>query len=173
MPRLLGQDVARQRGEDQAEGAGGTTISDNNPFDDAELERIRSVPPEALWDEVKYIGGKPMHWVLGGEDGHQVVPGSLRQWIELFMSNKKILAHTHVSKKVWVSTIFDGVCINSLLFGGTPMVFETAIFVRDKMRERRRHASWDDAMRGHKRAIRYARRKLSRRAGRRGRRDRR
>lgn len=101
-----------------------------------------------------------MRWYV--LDGERVVPvDSMREWAEWFEDANTRVDYTEITSDCRVSTIFLG--LDSRFYGsGPPIVFETMIFGGpDSLDERQwRYSSWDDAVIGHKAAVRKCREAL-------------
>lgn len=91
-------------------------------------------------------------------DNHTVRECSRREWSDQFQEmckNKK----RHIAKDIiedkFISTVWLGTNHNFL--GGSPHLFETMIFEGDISTEIycERYSSWDDAIEGHKKAIKW------------------
>lgn len=91
------------------------------------------------------------------DEEHKVVPlgdEPTDQWCRWRASADRHVASTF-TEAYWVSTVFLG---TDHRFGGDgpPLLFETGVFPKDSMiaLEMTRYASWDDALTGHKAALR-------------------
>lgn len=88
------------------------------------------------------------YWVLDSERRPVRVTDVLAwgRWFES-RENRRV-AHTQISKRVRVSTVFIG--IDHRHFGdGPPLLFETMVFGGPHDQEMWRYSSWDDAETGH------------------------
>lgn len=89
------------------------------------------------------------HFILGGQDGHEVVPVSALAWSHWFEKSSEDRSrfveqttHTlHDGRRVQVSTVFIGLGLDEL--------FESMVFGGELDQVQRRYSSWDEAMDGH------------------------
>jgi len=94
------------------------------------------------------------HYIL---DGHTPVAVDLLTWARWLETAgpARIVAQTHVSDTVRVSTVFLG--LNHQHFTGGPLeIFETMIFGGPHDSYMERYATWDEADAGHLRAVALA-----------------
>lgn len=112
----------------------------------------------------QFLAFEPHWYVL---DGEAVVPvAGMQQWGEWFEKSNPRVDYTEVTDTCSVSTIFLG--LDNRLYGkGPPIVFETMIFGAPESIDRRqwRYSSWDDAVIGHKAAVRKCRAALGQEVG--------
>jgi len=97
------------------------------------------------------------HWIL---NGHELVECDLMTWARWLEANNEArhVAADYVGP-MWVSTVFLGIDHN-FSTKGPPLLFETMVFTDSEELEDitcRRYATWDEAERGHRVALRYAR----------------
>lgn len=105
------------------------------------------------------------HFILGGEDGHQLVRVSLMEWAEWYEHADRVVAQT--GPPIWrrgpdgkaerndgitVSTVFVG--IDHHFWGDGPaLLFETQVFGGEYDGSMDRYPSWATAEAGHKRWV--------------------
>lgn len=82
-----------------------------------------------------------------------VTPCSIGEWAEMFEGPDRILAKDTVNG-LEVSTVFLGTGRSS--WNGDPIVFETMIFGLTDCEYQVRYCTWDQAVEGHLRALKYA-----------------
>jgi hypothetical protein len=95
-------------------------------------------------------------------DDHTYRPCTIREWSNQYFNHKnvskKTLACDHISDKR-ISTVWLGVDHNVFtnINNTAPILFETMIFTGDENLEiyLDRYSTWDEAMSGHKRAIKW------------------
>jgi hypothetical protein len=91
-----------------------------------------------------------LHWILDEE--HNLIPVDLTTWALWLETNDRHVALTK-TKLHDISTVFVGIDMG--IFGGPPLVFETMVFNDSgEGGDERRYSSWDDAVTGHKVAVR-------------------
>lgn len=112
----------------------------------------------------------PRYFILGGKNGHELIPADLMEWAHWFEeagSDRQIALTGNPYK--WVSTVFLG--LDHRWFGdGPPLVFESMAFSWDGVSvwgedsympgqprtqelDMARYGSWKAAMAGHKRMV--------------------
>lgn len=85
-------------------------------------------------------------------DGKKPVPcHDIDEWGKFMMKHDRIVKQTHISKDVGVSTVFLG--IDHGFGSGEPVLFETMIFGGEHDGYQQRYRTWEEAEKGHQRAI--------------------
>jgi len=92
--------------------------------------------------------------------GKKVVECSREEFVKFFRPSKnRRVAETYIfnpyGKKIWVSTVFLGLDHNFSGYG-PPILFETMIFGGPYNTYQERYRTWDEAERGHARAVKKA-----------------
>lgn len=82
-----------------------------------------------------------------------VTPCTFEEWSKLFGAKDRVLAKDNVNC-LEVSTVFIGLAHG--FWGQEPLVFETMIFGDIPIGYQVRHCTWDQAVEGHLRAVKYA-----------------
>lgn len=83
-------------------------------------------------------------------------------WGEYLEHGNRVVGWTQITSETDVSTVFIG--IDHRIWGeGPPLLFETMIFGGPLDQSQWRYASYDDAMTGHKAAVRKAREAIGQR----------
>ena len=102
----------------------------------------------------------PRQYILRGHE--PVLEPDLLRWADWFEKADRIVGQDNVGP-LFVSTVFLG--LDHRMSDGPPVVFETMIFPDNDFGGeliQRRYCTWDEAERGHKVALRYAKRLLAR-----------
>jgi hypothetical protein len=88
------------------------------------------------------------------DDTNQAIECTAGQWAIAFGNDRKV-EHTVISEDVAVSTVFLGLDHN---FSGVgePVIFETMIFGGPHDEFMNRYSTWDEAVEGHKAAVKLA-----------------
>lgn len=82
------------------------------------------------------------------------------RWLgEAMRSGLKRVARTYINKDIFVSTVFLGIDHNFLPWG-PPVLWETMVFRAGNGEEQARYASAEAARAGHRKMVKYVRRKL-------------
>jgi hypothetical protein len=91
------------------------------------------------------------------EEHHAIEVPDFDSWAEWFENSNRQVDYTEITSQMYVSTVCIG--LDHSLGVGPPLLFETMIFGGPKSVDRQqwRYASWDDAVVGHKAAVRIAR----------------
>jgi len=103
------------------------------------------------------------HYILDADGKTPILEPDLLTWARWFekTSNRR-LAKDQLSKTVWVSTVFLG--LDHRYGEGAALLWETMIFGLmggDGCEYQERYESYDDALKGHKKAVHYAKERLS------------
>ena len=94
------------------------------------------------------------HYILDS-DNHPV-PVDLKTWGRWFETvGNRVVDYTQINTEILVSTVFLG--LDYRWGKGPPLLFETMIFGGPMDQGCWRYSSWDDAVVGHKAAVRKAR----------------
>ena len=87
----------------------------------------------------------------------RVVPcDDVLEWARFMEKDLRVVGRTEYKCGVWVSTVFMGLD-HRIMGGGPPLVFETMVFemtMEGGGGDQWRYSSWDDAVIGHKAAVR-------------------
>jgi hypothetical protein len=91
------------------------------------------------------------------DDEHHAVECDVLTWGKFFERiENRLVDYTQITSACEVSTIFLG--IDHRMYGeGPPILFETMVFGGSLDENQWRYSSWDDALTGHKSAVRKAR----------------
>jgi hypothetical protein len=88
--------------------------------------------------------------------GHEVVPVyDIEEWARGFDTKRHVAQTKKFIGHVYISTVFLG--LDHSFFSDIPLLFETMIFGGRDNRYQERYSTWDEAVKGHKRAVRRAR----------------
>lgn len=95
-------------------------------------------------------------YILGGPDGHTLIPATLMEWAEWMETADRIVAKEVIGNKR-VSTVFLG--LNHNYGEGPPLLFEAMIFPMDSYADEYcDHCStWEEAEAMHEKACEIAR----------------
>jgi hypothetical protein len=103
----------------------------------------------------RFAYNAPVHAYILDND-NRPVPADLEEWARWLEHNNRHVGFTQITSQIDVSTVFMG--IDHRHFGdGPPLLFETMIFGGPLDGATWRYVSWDDALVGHKAAVRKAR----------------
>ncbi len=87
-------------------------------------------------------------------DGRAAKQASLMEWAQWFETADRNVAKTFISDNIYVSTVFLG--INHQFGDGPPVLFETMIFGGEHDQYQDRYETWEQAERGHEKAVKIA-----------------
>lgn len=90
-----------------------------------------------------------MYYILKNKKPVQV--NSVTLWAEQFEKSDRKVNDTFLDNEVHISTVFLG--LDHSFGGGTPILFETMIFGGDNDGYQERYSNWDDARKGHIKAV--------------------
>lgn len=87
---------------------------------------------------------------------HRVVAADLDTWAAMIEADGRLVDYTEINSALRVSTVFIGLDM-APWDDGPPKLFETMVFRNDSGDDCWRYSSWDDAVIGHKAAVRKLR----------------
>jgi hypothetical protein len=87
------------------------------------------------------------NYVLDGKI--PIVENDILKWAKFFESNSRTVGDTHIGE-VHISTVFLGLDHSYI---GPPLLFETMIFGGEHDDYQERYTTWDQAEKGHERAV--------------------
>ena len=100
-----------------------------------------------------------MKWYILDENNIPVKANSIQEYVDWEEANptKRIVKQENLTKKIRVSTVFLG--LDHAWNGATPLLWETMIFGGKHDDYQERYTSYEDAVEGHKRAVKLAKEK--------------
>lgn len=102
---------------------------------------------------------RPACYIL---EGHEPVPAEDKiAWSIWFETADRVVQQDRVGS-IAVSTVFLALDPRLGFGNGPPRLFETMVLDRGEIAVQKRYVTWDQAVHGHKVAMRYARRRLAR-----------
>jgi hypothetical protein len=105
---------------------------------------------------------RPRHYIL--DDENQPVPCTLIEWALWWENfNNRVVDFTQITSECFVSTVFLGLDHRCSFDNCPPLLFETMIFGGPEAEYQRRYSTWDNAVIGHKAAVRLVRKALGQR----------
>ena len=95
------------------------------------------------------------HFILGGEDGHQLIPVNAAIWAIWFETSMpdRIVARTYIDSDCYVSTVFLG--LDHSWGHGPKLLFETMVFQNGHSTDMDRYSTWTEAEAGHEAIVKH------------------